>query len=87
MRAAEKLNYSPEPDIFHDVGGHVPMHADAEFADCLVRISGFARAAVDSARGISNVELRLSILASRLKALARFFWYTAEVGPVREKGV
>ena len=32
-RARESLEYTPEPDIFHDVFGHVPMHAHPVFAD------------------------------------------------------
>ncbi len=28
IRPADKLDYLPEPDIFHDVAGHVPMHTD-----------------------------------------------------------
>jgi len=86
VRGADKFDYSPEPDIFHDVAGHVPMHADREFAECLVRISSFAKAAVESAREIPNPERRLGILSNRLKALARFFWYTAEFGLLREGG-
>jgi phenylalanine-4-hydroxylase len=27
LRSRESLEYTPEPDIFHDVFGHVPMHA------------------------------------------------------------
>ena len=84
VRGAEKFYYSPEPDIFHDVAGHVPMHADREFADCLVRISSFARTAVETARDIPNPERRLEVLANRLKALARFFWFSAEFGLLRE---
>lgn len=38
LRKAEQLDYLPEPDLFHDVCGHVPMHADTAFADALVRI-------------------------------------------------
>ena len=32
-----QLDYLPEPDIFHDVAGHVPMHTDKNFAQALVR--------------------------------------------------
>ena len=34
---AAHLDYLPEPDIFHDIAGHVPMHTDQAFADALVR--------------------------------------------------
>src|ERR1700734_789406 len=33
LRSRESLEYTPEPDIFHDVFGHVPMHAHAVFAN------------------------------------------------------
>ena len=34
-RGRDSLEYIPEPDIFHDVFGHVPMHAHPVFADFL----------------------------------------------------
>jgi len=36
IRDMARLSYLPEPDIFHDVAGHVPMHTDSLFADLLV---------------------------------------------------
>ena len=38
IRRADQLDYLPEPDIFHDVAGHVPMHTDPAFAETLVRL-------------------------------------------------
>jgi phenylalanine-4-hydroxylase len=35
LRDRDSLEYTPEPDIFHDVFGHVPMHAHPVFADFL----------------------------------------------------
>src|ERR1700736_3921542 len=35
LRGRDSLEYIPEPDIFHDVFGHVPMHAHPVFADFL----------------------------------------------------
>ncbi len=35
IRKRSQLDYLPEPDIFHDVFGHVPLHADPVFADFL----------------------------------------------------
>src|SRR5579863_4105948 len=37
IRRSDKLDYLPEPDIFHDIAGHVPMHTDKHFAEALVR--------------------------------------------------
>ena len=45
IRDGQQLDYLPEPDIFHDVAGHVPMHTDKRFADVLVRFGEVAREA------------------------------------------
>ncbi|HYO84576.1 MAG TPA: phenylalanine 4-monooxygenase [Bryobacteraceae bacterium] len=76
VRAAESLDYLPEPDIFHDIAGHVPMHTDRAFADTLVR---FGECAQKAARGSRDPEK----LASRIRAMARFFWFTVEFGLMR----
>jgi hypothetical protein len=36
IRPGNQIDYLPEPDIFHDVAGHVPMHTEKAFADTLV---------------------------------------------------
>ena len=85
IRGQEKFDYSPEPGIFHDVAGRVPIHADKEFAECLGRISRFAKTAVESELEIRHPERRLEVFANRLKAVARFFWFTAEFGLLKEQ--
>jgi phenylalanine-4-hydroxylase len=40
IRKREQLDYLPEPDIFHDVFGHVPLHADPVFADGQIKVYG-----------------------------------------------
>lgn len=80
IRGADQLDYLPEPDIFHDVAGHVPMHTDQAFADALVRFGKCARAAANFARTITDPGLRIERLSSIIKALARFFWFTIEFG-------
>ena len=47
IRDGATLEYLPEPDIFHDIAGHVPMHTDQAFADALVR---FGECAATAAR-------------------------------------
>ena len=71
IRPLDRLDYTPEPDIFHDVFGHVPLHADPVFADFLQRFGALAAAATD---------------ADATERLARFFWFTVEFGLVRESG-
>ena len=49
IRRSDKLDYLPEPDIFHDVAGHVPMHTDKHFAEALVRFGECAHTAAEMA--------------------------------------
>jgi len=47
IRDSKRLEYLPEPDIFHDIAGHVPMHTDPTFAEALVRFGECAHTAAD----------------------------------------
>jgi phenylalanine-4-hydroxylase len=69
LRSRDSLEYIPEPDIFHDVFGHVPMHAHPVFADFLQHYGSVC------AR-IKDPEL--------LERLGRLFWYTVEFGLIRQ---
>lgn len=71
LRSRDSLEYTPEPDIFHDVFGHVPMHAHPVFADFLEH---YGRVCA----GIEDIEV--------LEKLGRLFWYTVEFGLIRERG-
>lgn len=71
IRPADRLDYVPEPDIFHDVFGHVPLHADPVFADFLQRFGALA------------VRARTPEETERM---ARLFWFTVEFGLIREQG-
>ncbi len=69
VRPRAQLDYLPEPDIFHDVFGHVPLHADPVFADFLQRFGTLAAGAETDAE---------------VEAMARLFWFTVEFGLVSE---
>ncbi|SBV31385.1 Phenylalanine-4-hydroxylase [uncultured Sphingopyxis sp.] len=69
IRTPEQLDYLEEPDVFHDVFGHVPMLADPVFADYMV------------AYGEGGLR---SLKFDALKQLARLYWYTVEFGLIRE---
>jgi phenylalanine-4-hydroxylase len=71
VRPMSQLDYLPEPDIFHDVFGHVPLHADLVFADFLQRFGQVA------ARATTPEETT---------RMARLFWFTVEFGLIRERG-
>jgi phenylalanine-4-hydroxylase len=85
VRDGSSLDYLPEPDIFHDVAGHVPMHTDRAFAEALVRFGQFAERAAQRAGGIADEKERIRVLISNVKGLARFFWFTVEFGLMREQ--
>jgi phenylalanine-4-hydroxylase len=84
IRDGSKLDYLPEPDIFHDVAGHVPMHTDKRFADVLVRFGEVAREAAAMVQGIRDKQEQLKHLESIIRGMARFFWFTVEFGLMRE---
>jgi len=84
IRASDKLDYLPEPDIFHDIAGHVPMHTDPAFADALVRFGDCAHTAADIVAGIKDEKRKVHTLTSIMKAMARFFWFTIEFGLMKD---
>jgi phenylalanine-4-hydroxylase len=83
IRDSKRLDYLPEPDIFHDIAGHVPMHTDPAFADTLVRFGDCAHTAADMVARIKNEREQVQRLTSIMKAMARFFWFTIEFGLMR----
>ena len=71
LRKPDSLEYTPEPDIFHDVFGHVPMHAHPVFADFLADYGQLCASIDDEAV---------------LERIGRLFWYTVEFGLIRQHG-
>lgn len=80
IRRSDRLDYLPEPDIFHDIAGHVPMHTDRAFADTLVRFGDCAHTAAELVADIKDEHEQLHRLTSIIQAMARFFWFTIEFG-------
>jgi phenylalanine-4-hydroxylase len=83
IRDAATLDYLPEPDIFHDIAGHVPMHTDPAFAETLVRFGECAHTAADLVDSIHDHAKRTAVMTSIIRAMARFFWFTVEFGLMR----
>ena len=83
IRDGASLDYLPEPDIFHDIAGHVPMHTDPAFAETLVRFGRCAHTAAQLVRDERDEAEQLRRLASIQNALQRFFWFTVEFGLMR----
>lgn len=72
LRGRDSLEYTPEPDIFHDVFGHVPMHAHPVFANFLEHYG----------RVCANLMQR----PEALERMGRLFWFTVEFGLIRQDG-
>ena len=83
IRPVDKMDYLPEPDIFHDLAGHVPMHTEKAFADTLVRFGDCAHTAVEITSVIQDEKERSRRLRNIIKAMSRFFWFTVEFGLMR----
>ncbi|OYX09509.1 MAG: phenylalanine 4-monooxygenase [Sphingomonadales bacterium 32-68-7] len=69
IRTRETFDYIEEPDVFHDVFGHVPLLTDPVFADYMHE---YGKAGWKAMR------------YNRLKALGALYWYTVEFGLMRE---
>src|SRR5712671_6425735 len=68
IRPEEEMDYLEEPDIFHDIFGHVPLLANPVYSDFLVAYGKGGQRA-----------MRLG----RLTNLARLYWYTVEFGLIQ----
>jgi phenylalanine-4-hydroxylase len=64
IRDAKDLSYTPAPDVFHDLYGHLPLLADAAYADFCQRFGVLASAAADD--------------PERLREFERLFWFGVE---------
>ncbi|HLL59425.1 MAG TPA: phenylalanine 4-monooxygenase [Allosphingosinicella sp.] len=71
IRSASQLDYLEEPDVFHDVFGHVPMLAQPQVADFMQALGEAGLAALGK---------------GAIHRLARLYWYTVEFGLAREDG-
>ena len=69
IRTRETFDYIQEPDVFHDVFGHVPMLTDPVYADYMQE---YGKAGWKAMRH------------NRLKALGSLYWYTVEFGLLQE---
>ena len=71
IRSASQLDYLEEPDVFHDVFGHVPLLAQPAVADFM------------QALGEEGLK---ALRRGALDRLSRLYWYTVEFGLAREDG-
>ena len=69
IRKPDQLDYIEEPDVFHDVFGHVPMLAHPVFANYMEAYGNGGQRALNEFGALKN--------------LARLYWYTVEFGLIR----
>ncbi len=71
IRTPAEFDYIVEPDIFHDLFGHVPLLFNPVFADYVQR---YGQGGLKAQR------------LGACEMLARLYWYTIEFGLIRERG-
>lgn len=69
IRSPQEFDYIVEPDVFHDLFGHVPLLFDPVFAD---HVQAYGQGGL-KAHALGACEL-----------LSRFYWYTVEFGLIRQ---
>lgn len=72
LRTMEQLDYLEEPDMFHDVFGHMPLLTNPEYAGFFCNFGKLALQYLNNPQAI--------------QLLSRLYWYTIEFGLIREAG-
>lgn len=72
LRKMDQLDYLEEPDMFHDVFGHVPLLSIESFSKFVLGLSKIAM------KHIHNAEI--------MEMLGRMYWFTLEFGLIRQNG-
>lgn len=70
LRTMEQLDYLEEPDMFHDVFGHVPLLSNKEY--------------VNFFKGMSDIALKYIDNPKAIELLGRMYWFTIEFGLIKE---
>jgi len=68
IRSEQEMDYLEEPDVFHDVFGHVPLLANPIYSNFMQAYGKGGQRAIS---------------LGRLPNLARLYWYTVEFGLIR----
>ena len=70
IREKDSLDYTPLPDIFHDIFGHLPLHINKRYADLTKE---YAKLLLECPRDVE-------------RGLGTIWWYTIEFGLMKEDG-
>lgn len=69
LRTEEQLHYIQEPDMFHDIFGHIPLFMDQDYADF--------------AQKIGELAIKWKDDPLKVEQLQRLYWFTIEFGVIR----
>lgn len=72
LRNEEHLDYIEEPDMFHDIFGHIPLYLNREYADFAQKLG---------ALGVKHAADE-----HKVAQLQRLYWFTIEFGVMRQHG-
>jgi phenylalanine-4-hydroxylase len=72
LRKMSQLDYLDEPDMFHDVFGHVPLLSNPTFCAFF--------------KGLAEIAMKYINDPEAIEVLGRMYWFTIEFGLIREKG-
>ena len=72
LRSRAQLDYLEEPDMFHDIFGHVPLLASPDYSNY--------------AHGMADLARRYGKFPGVMAMLQRLYWFTIEFGLVQESG-
>lgn len=70
LRTYEQLDYLEEPDMFHDIFGHIPLLWDNDYADFIQKVGALG--------------VKYACHEKAVELLERFYWFTIEFGLVEE---
>jgi len=73
--------YVPEPDIFHDIQGHVPFLMNRDYANYMHDVGVLGHTILKDERGLGP-----ELVAHNLKRLQNFAWWTYEFGLIKNYG-
>jgi phenylalanine-4-hydroxylase len=72
LRKMSQLDYLDEPDMFHDVFGHVPLLSNSTFCAFF--------------KGLADIAMKYLGDSESIEMLGRMYWFTIEFGLIREDG-
>jgi|AntRauTorckE6833_2_1112554.scaffolds.fasta_scaffold00344_4 phenylalanine-4-hydroxylase len=71
LRSKDQLNYLEEPDMFHDVFGHIPLLMNESYADFAQKLGALGVKYIDNKKIVTQLQ--------------RLYWFTIEFGLIKEK--